>query len=292
MAHLLEASISKKVALRYDLAEVPMPIEGDPTQLRQVVMNLIINASDALDDESGVVTVSTGVMQATRDYLADAYLNVELPAGLYAYVEVIDTGCGMDEETLSKIFDPFFTTKFPGRGLGLAAVLGIVRGHRGALKVQSAPGRGSSFRVLFPCTDQPAVPAEAEEALREPSRGAGTVLVVDDEESVRAVARLMLERGGFSVLTAADGRAAVEVFREHRDRIALVLLDLTMPHLSGEEVLRELRHIRADVRVILSSGYNEQEVAQHQTEEGLVEFIQKPYSPAALIEKVRAALTA
>ena len=290
MAHLLQTSVSKKARLEYDFARDLPPIEGDATQLRQVVMNLITNASDALGDQSGAITLRSGVVHVDRDELAETYLSADLPEGPYVYVEVSDTGCGMDEETLAKIFDPFFTTKFPGRGLGLAAVLGIVRGHRGALKVTSEPGRGSTFRVLLPCGGRPEAPVEAEPAPGGNWRGAGTILVVDDEESVRAVAQLILERSGFAVLTAVDGREALDVFRAHRDEIALVLLDLTMPHLSGEETLQELRRISADVRVILSSGYNEQEVAGRDAGKSPVRFIQKPYSPSALIEKVREAL--
>ncbi|GAG07392.1 unnamed protein product, partial [marine sediment metagenome] len=209
MAHLLEASISKKAILKYDFAQSLPAIKADPTQIRQVVMNLITNASEAIGDDQGVISISTGVLECDRKYLSETYLDEQLPEGAYAYFEVADTGCGMDAKTLGKIFDPFFTTKFTGRGLGLAAVLGIMRGHNGALKVHSEPGKGTTFRVLFPCLDRPPEPSEKEAARTDPWRGSGTILLVDDEQPVRAVAKRMLERAGFTVLTAANGREAL-----------------------------------------------------------------------------------
>ena len=283
MSRMLEVSISKKVALHYDLSDDLLAIEADSTQIRQVVMNLITNASEAIGDSSGVVSVSTGAMRCDRAYLSQSYLDDDLPEGIYAYVEVADTGCGMDEATQGKLFDPFFTTKFTGRGLGLAAVLGIVRGHGGAIEVASAPGRGSTFRVLFPVIEKS--PEVQKRSAKEDAalwRGSGTVLLVDDEESVRAVAAGMLEKLGFSVLMAADGREASGVFRDHADEIVCVLLDLTMPHMDGEECLRELREIRPNVCVILSSGYSEEEVTRRFSRQAPAGFIHKPYRSEAL----------
>jgi PAS domain S-box-containing protein len=288
MSHLLEVSTSKKAILRYNFAANLPAIEADPTQLRQVIMNLITNASDAIGERSGIITVGTGVLEADRGYLSETYLDDDLPPGDYVFVEVSDTGCGMDEETRFKIFDPFFTTKFTGRGLGLAAVLGIVRGHRGAIKVYSQSEKGSTFKVLFPCSEQPVEDLEGGSKDSIGSwQGTGTILVVDDEETVRTVSKRMLEAHGFSVLTACDGSEGVDLFKARRHEINAVLLDMTMPHMDGEEAFRELRRIDPEVRVILTSGYNEQEATNRFSGKGLAGFVQKPYTPNVLIEKIR-----
>ena len=195
----------------------------------------------------------------------------------------------MTPETIEKIFDPFFTTKFTGRGLGLAAVLGIVRGHRGAIKVYSTPGQGTTFKILLPAAGQHVVKAEEVSVAPATARGE-TVLVVDDEQIVRRTAKTMLEGYGYSVVLAENGREAVELYRVLADKIALILLDMTMPLMGGEETLRELKTIRPDVRVLLSSGYNEVEAVRRFTGKGLAGFIQKPYSAIALTEKVRSVL--
>ena len=290
-AGLLRTVISKKVVLRFALAPDLPPVEADATQIRQVVMNLITNASEAIEDRNGMVTVSTGVLEADRAYLSGTYLDESLPEGRYVYLEVSDTGCGMDEETRARIFDPFFTTKFTGRGLGLAAVLGIVRGHGGAIKVYSEPGRGTSVKVLLPealgsIRESPEGPGSG----RETWRGRGLVLVVDDDAPVRQVAAMMLEDAGFRVLQAADGREGVELFRSYAEEIAAVLLDLTMPRMSGEEAFREMRRIRPDVPVILSSGYNEQDATNRFAGKGIAGFIQKPYRSADLLAEIRKVL--
>src|SRR5208337_153343 len=183
---------------------------ADATQLRQVVMNLITNASEAIGELSGSVTLSTGVMDCDVAYLKGAvdYSNNAVGPGQYVYLEVSDTGCGMDAETVPRIFDPFFTTKFMGRGLGLAAVMGIVRGHKGAIRISSEPGKGTTFRVLFPASGA-AVPAVQSEPAVVPGRSTGTVLVVDDEETIRKLAQRMLEYSGCSVLLAGGGREAI-----------------------------------------------------------------------------------
>jgi PAS domain S-box-containing protein len=278
MNHLLKTTISKKVLLHLNLERNLPPIEGDPSQVRQVLMNLVLNASEAIDAKSGVVTISTGARYCDRAYLGGTYLNEELPEGVYVSLEVSDTGCGMDRETQARIFEPFFTTKFTGRGLGMAAVLGIMRGHRGAMKIYSEPGRGTTFRLLFPAA--PSYPDSAvcpEQEGEKPWQGEGTVLLVDDEETVLAVGREMLERLGFSVLTAEHGRQALELYERHREEIVCVLLDFTMPHMDGEETFRELRRMNPDVRVIMCSGYSEQEIASRFSGKGLARALQKPY---------------
>ncbi|MFZ5453126.1 MAG: PAS domain S-box protein [Thermodesulfobacteriota bacterium] len=284
MTQMLEISVSKKATLRYSYGEGLPPVEADATQLRQVIMNLITNASEALEDQSGYISVSTGVMDCDRAYLSGSYLDEQLPEGRYVYLEVADTGCGLDEETQRRIFDPFFTTKFTGRGLGLAAVLGIVRGHHGAIKVYSEPGQGTTFKILLPAAAwQPGDRAD-NETPKQQILQAGTILLIDDDPDVRRVGSQMLERLGFKVLTAAQGLQGLEVFRTCGEEIDCVLLDLTMPEMSGDEVFRELRRLYSGVRVILSSGYNEQEVTQRFVGKGLAGFIQKPYTVAKLQE--------
>jgi signal transduction histidine kinase/CheY-like chemotaxis protein len=291
IAHILQVSITKKAVLRFNFTEGLPAIHADAAQLRQVVMNLILNASDAIGDRSGVITVSTGAMDCDRQYLRETWLDDDLAPGQYVYVEVTDTGCGMDEATRGKIFDPFFTTKMAGRGLGLAAVLGIVRGHRGAIKVYSEPGKGTTFKALFPASEQLACKLDAPTPAAE-WRGSGRLLLVDDEESVRSMGRRLLSRLGFEVVTARDGREALELFRGSAARFACVVLDLTMPHLNGEETYRELRRLDPAVRVLLSSGYSEHEITERFAGKGIAGFIPKPYQIATVAAALRAALEA
>lgn len=289
MLHLLGVSISKKAHLRTRLAENLPSVEADVAQIQQVVMNLITNASEALGDRTGDIVVCTGTVNADRAYLSESVLDEQLPEGVYVFLEVSDTGCGMDKETQKKIFDPFFTTKFAGRGLGLAAVLGIIRGHGGSIKIYSEPGSGTAFKVLLPTSDKPASALPTAED-HSAWKGNGTVLIIDDDEAVLGVAGRILEMKGFRILTAKDGRSGVEVFRARSGDITAVLLDMTMPDLSGEEVFRKIRSIRPDTKIILSSGYNEQETINRFSGKGLAGFVQKPYQPARLIEVVRAVL--
>ncbi|NTW98785.1 MAG: PAS domain S-box protein [Geobacteraceae bacterium] len=285
MLHMLEVSISKKAVLRLNTHQHLPPVEADATQIRQIIMNLVINASEAIGDRSGVIAITTGCMDCDRSYLKDVWLDENLTDGLYVYLEIADSGCGMDRETLAKLFDPFFTTKFTGRGLGMAAVLGIVRGHKGAIKVYSEPKRGTTFKILFPASGKPAEIFNGT-GQKDDWQGNGTVLLVDDEETIRGIGTEMLKELGFSTITACDGREAVEIFR-NRPEIAFVMLDLTMPHMDGEQCFRELRQLKPDVKVIMSSGYNEQEVTQRFVGKGLAGFIQKPYRLSTLQEVIR-----
>ncbi len=292
MTHLLEVSVSKKAVLRFDLARDLPRVEADVSQLRQIVLNLVINASEALEKRSGTILIATGAMDCDEKYLSETWLDENLPSGCYTFLEVSDTGLGMDQETKTRVFDPFFSTKFAGRGLGLAATLGIVRGHHGAIKVYSEEGRGTTFKVLLPALDVTAADVAAKGAAPAVQwRGSGRILLVDDEETVRAVGKRMLERLGLSVLIAEDGRRALEIYREHAESIDLVLLDMTMPHLDGEETFREIRRIRKDVSVILISGYNEQDAVSRFAGKGLAGFLQKPLSLDTLREKLRELMT-
>jgi PAS domain S-box-containing protein len=270
MATLLRTAISKQATLVWELTPGLPAVTADPTQVRQVVMNLITNASDALGDSAGTITLRTGL------------------DGELVFLEVSDTGIGMDTGTLQRIFDPFFSTKFTGRGLGLAAVMGIVESHHGHVRIRSAPGEGTTFRILFP-----AVPDSADVGPPRVSatqwRGQGTVLVVEDEEGVREVVRRMLERFGFEVITAEDGIAALERLEAHQGAFAAVLLDLTMPRMTGQEALHEIRRLRPDVPMVLMSGYTEQEVASKllDTAGGATGFLQKPFLPEDLTSVLR-----
>ena len=285
MLHILEVSISKKAVLRLNLTHPIPSVKADATQLRQIIMNLVINASEAIGDKSGVIAISSGCMECDRNYLKDVWQDQSLTDGLYVYLEIADTGCGMDKETLSKLFDPFFTTKFTGRGLGMAAVLGIVRGHKGAIKVYSELNRGTTFKILLPASDRPAELFNTE-AHTDDWQGSGTVLLVDDEETVRAIGGEMLRELGFTVITADDGREGITAYKQNPD-IAFVILDLTMPHIDGEQCFRELRQLQPDVKVIMSSGFSEHEVTQKFAGKGLAGFIQKPYKLSALKNAIR-----
>jgi PAS domain S-box-containing protein len=279
--YMLKTCISKKATLNLNLEKSLPFMYGDPSQIRQILMNLVINASEALGDQSGVIAISTGTMDCSEEHFANGYIIASGKPGIYVYIEVSDTGCGMDEKTLERIFDPFFTTKFTGRGLGLSAVIGLVNSHEGALRVYSKLGRGTVFKVLFPAVEA-SKQREAEDVARDTWRGGGTVLLVDDEDTVRAVSSKQLRRLGFDVLTAEDGQQAIDMYRERRADIALILLDLTMPHMNGEEAYRELRRIDPDVRIILVSGYSETDIAARFAGMGLAGCLQKPYTLAKL----------
>ncbi len=287
MARLLRSVVSKKAALSLQLGSETLPIEADSAQVRQVVMNLITNASDALADHPGAVTMATGLRHFDRHFLSEVVPDEDLTEGTYAFLEVVDTGVGMDSDTLARIFDPFFTTKFTGRGLGLAAVLGIMRSHGGGIRVQSSPGEGTRATVIFP-------PAEADEEMLEDDpgvdddawEGQGAVLVVDDEEMVRSLMATVLEDAGFEVLTASDGVEALEVFNENSDRIRLILLDMMMPRMNGEEVYTEIRAKNPETSIILMSGFSEEQVTRGIQGDG-AKFLKKPFQITALLDTVQ-----
>jgi PAS domain S-box-containing protein len=281
-AHLLRSSVTRTATLDVSLGRSLPPIEADAGQVQQMIINLITNASEAIGDASGRIIITTGVQECDVQCLKQSRIEDVPPAGRFVYLEVSDTGCGMDEQTQQRLFDPFFTTKSPGRGLGMSAILGIVRGHGGAIFVESSPGRGTSIRILFPAPEEARAEKEAVNDTRAAEAGApamsGTVLVVDDEEIVRMVCKEMVESMGLQVLTAADGREAVDLFASHADSISHVILDLSMPNMDGMAAFTELVHIKPGVKVILSSGYDEQDSLQRLPGPGPAGFIQKPYS--------------
>jgi PAS domain S-box-containing protein len=279
MATLLRTAISKQAVLHWQLAPDIPPITADATQVRQVVMNLITNASDALGDAPGAITLRTGLLEDGKEAGM---------SGRFVFLEVSDTGCGMDDSTQQRIFDPFFSTKFTGRGLGLAAVMGIVESHGGHIRIRTAPNQGTTFRVFFP-----PIVGEADPTPRRASganwRGHGNVLVVEDEEGVRDVVARMLERLGYQVVVAEDGVSALECLEERDSPMAAVLLDLSMPRMGGSEALQHIRERFPDLPVVLMSGYTEQDVASELVDRagGAVTFLQKPFLPEDLTGALR-----
>jgi signal transduction histidine kinase len=287
MAHLLSVSISKKIELCLEIADELPAVVGDPAQLQQVVMNLVINASDAIQDQDGTIRVAAQVQQLDAEELAAGFPGPSMAPGRFVALTVQDNGQGMAAHTLSRIFDPFFTTKFHGRGLGLAALLGIVKAHKGGVQVQSQPGQGTTFNVLLPASSEPAKVA-ATETGGEHYRGSGLVLLVEDEPDIRASTTAFLRRIGFEVVQAADGRAGVQQVREHLAQVRMVLLDYTMPHMDGAECFRQIQLLAPDLPVLMTSGFGEG-VSTHALD-GLAGFIQKPYTLSRLRAKIQEVL--
>lgn len=286
---LLEVSVNKSTRLHLTLKPALPTIFADATQLRQIVMNLVINAAEAIGERPGEIQLSTFTEQTSAEQLSRAVQNPSLPGGLYVGVEVRDNGNGIPPELIAQIFEPFFTTRFAGRGLGLAAVLGIVRSHHGALFVESVVGKGTTFRLLLPVAEAEA--ATTDLSTLAPIRPAGislpklkgTVLVVDDESFVREITGIALGKTGLKVLEAPDGLGAIELLREDAAKIDLILLDRTMPNLSGEETLRQIREIDGNKKVILMSGYSENEATKRCLKNGAVAFVQKPFEVEHLL---------
>jgi signal transduction histidine kinase/CHASE1-domain containing sensor protein/CheY-like chemotaxis protein len=287
---LLRLSVGKQAHLQLELGHALPTVMADATQIRQIVMNLVINAADAIGAQPGVITLRSGSRYVRANEFAAWAADPGLPEGEYAFLEIGDTGCGMPPETLRRIFEPFFTTKFAGRGLGLAAVLGIVRGHRGALQVTSELGRGSVFTLFLPAGSAPVPVESGGRPAATAWQHSGTVLVVDDEECVRTVTEYVLATFGFDTVAAADGEAALATFAAEPDRFVFVLLDLVMPGLSGKQVLVRLRQIRPKQRVLLVSGYSDNDSASPFASDGCTAFLQKPYTREVLGRKLRTLL--
>ena len=278
---LITPSISRSVRLSLDLPSNLPPIDADRAQMQQLLMNLVINAAEAYEGRPGVVAVSACVRYLAEGAVQPLFGLSQLAPGLYVCLEVSDKGMGMSDETKSKIFDPFFTTKFAGRGLGLSAVLGIIRAHGGGIDIETERGNGTAFRVFFPPSAGVARANEGEASAAD-LRGSGTILLIDDEETVRSTATSALESYGYRVVIAYDGESALNIFRRYREKVSLIVLDLTMPVLDGEAVLERLREIDPDVRIILSSGFSETEATRRFEGKHLSGFLQKPYTAQSL----------
>jgi len=292
---ILAAAVPRSISFTTLLDQTLPPVQADKTQLLQVVMNLVKNAAEAIGEVKGSIALATGVQHFDQGSLDQSRLEEKLAAGRYVWIEISDTGCGMDQETKYKIFDPFFTTKFTGRGLGMSAALGIMRAHRGAIMLESSPGDGTRVRLLFPVAADPqeiqldlvAVPTTHLPAHPEPRN---TILIVDDEEMIRTLTVAMLEAFGFGTLVAADGETALEIFRREGDRINLVLLDQSMPIMDGLTVFKEMRRLRPDIKVLLASGYSKLEVSARYQGLDLNGFIQKPFNVKHLSDEVKRVL--
>jgi PAS domain S-box-containing protein len=284
ISELLAATLPKPTRLKLQLAKSLPPVEADPRQIQQLIFNLVLNAGEAIGDHAGEVTVETGVRDLPGGAPAEPPFGRVAP-GRYAFAAVQDNGAGMDAATRARIFDPFFSTKFTGRGLGLAAAMGIARAHHGVIRVETVPGEGSRFEFLAPLSQSHAIPMPAAGAEVIVAR---TILVVDDEEIVRRTTQSVLERRGYRVLLAENGQQAVEIFRDMSDEISLVLLDLTMPIMGGEEAARFLRTIRHDIPILVSSGYNENEVAKKFAGSRVAGYVRKPYTASVLLDRIKA----
>jgi len=284
MTELLQVSIAKNVSLDYQLDDLMPDIEADIAQVQQIILNLITNANDAINNQQGHIQVKTSLMYADNHYLSNTYTDNTLPEGTYALLEVCDNGCGMDKETINRIFEPFFTTKFTGHGLGMSAVLGIIKAHQGTLRVHSKLNQGTTFQILFPLAESSVKPAiQANNTSKKDMSFSKTILVVDDDKIIRETSCEILEDLGFACcLQAADGLEGLTLFKQHIHDIQLILLDMTMPKLNGAETLKEVRKINQNIHVILCSGYSEHDIAKQFKHDTHVSFIQKPYTPEAL----------
>ncbi len=292
MTELLMATTPKNVQVMYRLDPELPTIRADAAQIRQVILNLLTNATEAIGEHRrGEVVVRSAAATLDAEQINEAFAGQDVEPGHYVILEVSDTGSGMSSETLSKIFDPFFTTKFAGRGLGLAALRGIIRSHRGGIRIFSRLGQGTVFTLLFPAVGGHRVPpASDEEDVDAAGLAGATILLVDDEESLRGLMAMALEEAGCTVIQAVDGEDGIRQFRQYQESIDLVVLDLTMPRLNGDEVFRQITDAQPDARVILISGYTQEDVARHFAGQQVTGYLEKPFPPSALVAKVRSVL--
>lgn len=289
MSKIIEVRISKLAVVDFRPGGDLPGIEADPAQMRQVILNLVINASESLDNRPGTIIIQTRKMDCDHRYLAEISLEKTVREGCYVVLEISDTGCGMESSVQESMFDPFFTTKFTGRGLGLPAVLGIVRSHHGAIRVYSTPGQGTTFCVFIPSAGSES-PLTGEKCDVSAWRGSGTILLADDEAEICNVTSMMLTHYGFKVIIAHDGREAVELCAQHGDELTAVMLDLTMPCLDGGEVQLHVKKMFPHLPVILMSGYGESEIISRFAGDGFAGFLQKPFHIRSLGEKLRSVL--
>ncbi len=292
MESLLETSISKKIKLSYELSTGLKLIRGDITQIRQIIMNLILNASEAIGNASGSITLMTYLTECNDEMIDHLAMNYSMKPGTHLCMEISDTGCGILPEKIKQIFDPFYTTKFTGRGLGLAAVSGIIKSHNAGLIVESEPGKGTTFRVYFPVVDEEASGKQAEknEAPLDTKRKNATILIADDEKYIRDLATKMLTIAGYNVLLAQNGREAINMFRDNMNNISCIILDLTMPELDGVEALAELRKINFSVPIIISSGFCESDIEDRFKDKNISGFLQKPYQISEIVTAIKKAI--
>jgi PAS domain S-box-containing protein len=285
MLELLKASVSKRAVLKINLAKSLPSVLGNAAQIRQLVLNLMINASEAIGGKHGVVVMTTSFVSGKEHSATNS--TTPVAQGGYIRLEISDTGCGMTPEEQAKIFDPFFTTKFAGRGLGLAVVLGIVRDHGGTIDVESMPGQGTTFQILLPCSISPATQLRSDfldDSTAQTPRAGGTVLLVEDEDALRFSISKMLRRKGFSVLESGDGATAIDLFHQKQAAIDVVLLDMTIPGLSSREVIEEVRRVRPDIKVLLTSAYSREMVTASLDAPQIKGFIRKPFQLTQLVE--------
>lgn len=281
IARLMAKTTPGRVAIELNLHDGLPAVRGDVSQIRQMIMNLVVNAVEAIDKCGGFVRIATGAMNCSSAFLKETHHGNALPDGEYVWIEVTDSGCGIELDHQRRIFDPFFTTKFTGRGLGLSAALGIISSHRGTLRLKSEPGRGTSVLVLLPAADEQPTRSHVSEDKRK-ALPQGTILLVEDDDAVRVMSEKMIRSTGMEAIVARDGLEAIDLYRAHGDRIDAVLLDMTMPHLNGAETLRELRRINPKVRVALCSGYSASEIENRMDAAEMPAFLQKPYSAEQL----------
>ncbi len=292
MEPFLRATISKRISFVFNLDESLPPIHADLPQLRQMILNLVLNAAEAIGEQDGQISLSTSQTVQDQRTFTSGYLLGEPSQGPSISLTIQDTGCGMRPDMIPKIFDPFYSTKFPGRGLGLATLLGLARAHSATIAVESQDTIGTTFTLVFPCSaTAPSSVATPSSLTLPPKHGAPppkpVVLIVDDEEEVRKACSLILQEIGLDTLVASGGQVGIQVFQQHLESIAAVLLDLTMPDMDGQEVFETLRSLHPTIPVILSSGYSEEESMKRFTKPGIAGFIQKPYQVEVLIEKIQ-----
>ena len=291
ISSLFRATISKKININYYMSEGDLLIKGDSAQITQVIMNLVTNAADSLSDQKGHISIKTGVRYCDEVYFNDSYSSEEMENGNYAFIEVTDNGSGMDEETCRRIFDPFFTTKFTGRGLGLSAVLGIVKAHKGCINVYSEIGHGTSVKVIFPIVEE-AFKVEDKSSIKlTASLPEMTILIVDDEEDVLNAIQNGLEYYGCNVITAVNGKDALEKYRKYYDSLHIIITDLMMPEMNGSEFFTEVRKLDKQTPIIVMSGYSEEEVTARYIGKNNVDFLQKPFSVNHLLKLIKEHVT-